>query len=172
MFKRTQQGALGTMRANPHCLPEIKGIVMDIEVERRMAAAPATVAEIMFDPDHDPSWIGGAKAVERLSPDPHRIGARVRRTGGFLGKRFSWVTELAEYVPDHLMRMRFVEGPMKGEVTYRIEPNGDGSRVFIRNSGGSSFTVPGVGLMLRRSVGKDLERLEQLIATERRNGTD
>ena len=57
--------------------------------------------------------------------------------------------------------MDFVEGPMKGgDVTYRIEPDGDGSRVSIRNTG------PGPQLMgwfVRRSVAKDLERLARLV---------
>src|SRR4051794_25298495 len=136
---------------------------MDVEVSRRIPAAPERVARIMFDPNHDPQWIGGAKAIERLTDDPHAPGARVKRIGGFMGKKFFWVTELAEYEPERLMRMRFVEGPMKGEVSYRIDPDGDGARVSIRNSGGANFSFPGMAWMLRRSVAKDLERLERLV---------
>jgi uncharacterized protein YndB with AHSA1/START domain len=135
---------------------------MDVEVEKRVAAPPARVAAVMFDPARDPEWIGGARAVQTLSHDPHALGARVRRTGGFLGVRFAWVTELAEYIPDRLMRMTFVEGPMKGEVVYRIEPDGDGARVFVRNTGGSA-RFPGAAAMVRRSVAKDLDRLAALV---------
>jgi hypothetical protein len=135
---------------------------MDVQVSRRMRARPAEVAAVMFDPDRDPEWIGGARSVEVLSPDPHGAGARIRRAGRFLGRRFSWVTELTEFVPDRLMRMAFVEGPMRGEVTYAIEPEGGGARVSIRNCGGSSFAFPGLAWILRRSVGKDLERLAAL----------
>lgn len=136
---------------------------MDVEVVRHIPASPGQVASIMFDPDHDPQWIGGAKSVERLSPDATAIGARTRRNGGFLGRKFSWVTEVEAFEPDSLLQMRFVEGPMKGGVTYRIEPRGEGSLVSIRNHGGSSFNVPGMAWMLRRSVGKDLERLARLV---------
>jgi hypothetical protein len=73
------------------------------------------------------------------------------------------VTELLEFAPDRLMRMRFAEGPMKGEVTYRIEPEGNGSRVSIRNAGGSSFSFPGMAWLLKRSVSKDLERVAALV---------
>ena len=72
---------------------------MDVQVSKHMGAAPAAIASIMFDPQRDPEWIGGARAVERLDSDPHEIGARVRRTGGFLGRKFSWVTELLEFKP-------------------------------------------------------------------------
>ena len=136
---------------------------MDVLVSTDMAASPGRVAEIMFDPTRDPGWIGGAKSVDRLSPEATAIGARTRRNGGFLGKKFSWVTEVLEYEPDSLLRMKFVEGPMKGEVSYRIETLGQGSRVSIRNSGGANFSVPGMSWMLRRSVGKDLERLKALV---------
>lgn len=136
---------------------------MDVTVSRHFAAAPSQVARIMFDPTRDPEWIGGARSVDPVAGEPIAIGARVRRHGGFVGKKFSWVTEVVEHVPDRLLRMNFVEGPMKGgEVSYRIEPEGEGSTVSIRNSGGASFSFPGMAWMLRRSVGKDLDRLAAL----------
>ena len=53
-----------------------------------------------------------------------------------MGRKFSWETEVIGHDPDRLLDMRFIEGPMKGGgVTYRIEPEGGGSRVSIRNSG-------------------------------------
>ena len=65
--------------------------------------------------------------------------------------------------------MRFIEGPMKGGVSYSIEPDaGGGAMVAIRNHGSASFAIPGVGWMLRRSVGKDLDRL--IAIAENRRG--
>ena len=133
---------------------------MDVTASRLVNAPPEAVAKVMFDPRRDPEWIGGAKSVDPPSGDPTQLGARVTRHGGFMGRRFSWQTEVVEHQPDRLLTMRFVEGPMKGGgVTYRIEPEGKGSRVSIRNTG------PGpqlVGWFVRRSVGKDLERLAAL----------
>src|SRR5687768_1959005 len=115
---------------------------MDVTASRTIAGSPQQVARVMFDPRRDPEWIGGAKSVEPLSGDPTASGARVRRHGGFMGKTFSWETEVAEHEPHRLLGMRFVGGPMKGGgVTYRIEPEGAGSRVSIRNTG------PGPGIM-------------------------
>ena len=134
---------------------------MDITATRMIAAPPGRVADVRFDPRRDPEWIGGAKSVDAPDGDPTRVGARVTRHGGFMGKRFSWQTEVKEFDPDHLLHMSFVEGPMKGgSVTYRIEPDGAGSRVSIRNIG------PGpqmMGWFVKRSVGKDLERLAKLV---------
>ena len=134
---------------------------MDITATRTIAAPPGRVAQVMFDPSRDPEWIGGAKSVDTPSGDPTRIGAKTTRHGGFMGKKFSWQTEVAGFDPDHLLHMSFVEGPMKGgSVTYRIEPDGSSSRVSIRNTG------PGPQLMawfVKRSVGKDLDRLAKLV---------
>jgi uncharacterized protein YndB with AHSA1/START domain len=134
---------------------------MEAIVTRTIAASANKVAAVMFDPARDPEWIGGAKSVEPLSGDPTAIGARVRRRGGFMGKKFSWETEVVGHEPDRLLEMRFIEGPMRGGgVTYRIEPDVGGSRVSIQNTG------PGPAMMswfVRRSVGKDLNRLAKLI---------
>jgi uncharacterized protein YndB with AHSA1/START domain len=134
---------------------------MDATASRRFAAPPHEVAAVMFDPRRDPQWIGGAKAVDPPSGDPTAMGARVTRHGGFMGRKFSWQTEVADFEADRLLRMDFVAGPMKGGgVTYRIEPEEGGSLVSIRNTG------PGPQLMawfVKRSVGKDLERLAKIV---------
>ena len=115
----------------------------------------------MFDPTRDPEWIGGAKSVDLPQEEPTRIGARVTRHGGFLGRKFSWTTEVAGFELDQLLHMSFIEGPMTGgSVTYRIEPDGQSSRVSIRNRG------PGpqiMGWFVKRSVTKDLDRLAKLV---------
>jgi uncharacterized protein YndB with AHSA1/START domain len=134
---------------------------MDIRVARLIAASPDEVARVMFDPANDPRWIGGAKSVEPAGPPA--VGARVRRYGGFLGRKFSWVTEVTALEPGRRLELAFVEGPMKGGVTYEIAPAEAGSTVSIRNHGGSDMPVPGIGWMLRRSVAKDLERLAALV---------
>ena len=135
--------------------------MVDVTASRYIAAKPGRVAAIMFDPRRDPEWIGGAKSVEPPNGDPTRVGARVTRHGGFLWRKFSWTTEVAGHEPDRILHMSFIEGPMKGgTVTYRIEPDGSGSRVSIRNTG------PGpqiMGWFVKRSVGKDLDRLAKLI---------
>ena len=47
-----------------------------------------------------------------------------------------------------------------GTVTYRIEPDGAGSRVTVRNTGPGPAMA---GWLVRRSVAKDLARLAKLV---------
>ena len=136
---------------------------MDVLVERAIPADAAAVARIMFDPDSDPQWIGGARSVERLTPGPIGVGSRVRRHGAFLGRRFSWVTEVTDMEPDRRLDMSFVEGPMKGGVSYLIRPSPDGSVVAIRNCGRSKVPLPGMGWLVKRSVAADIRRLAALV---------
>jgi uncharacterized protein YndB with AHSA1/START domain len=134
---------------------------VDVTASRSIAALPGSVAAVMFDPRRDPEWIGGAKSVDAPSGDPTKVGAKVTRHGGFMGRKFSWTTEIQGSETDHLLHMHFIAGPMRGgTVTYRIDPEGSGSRVSIRNTG------PGPQLMgwfVRRSVGKDLDRLATIV---------
>jgi uncharacterized protein YndB with AHSA1/START domain len=135
--------------------------MVDVTASRLIAAKPLEVAAVMFDPQRDPEWIGGAKWVDAPVGDATKVGARVTRHGGFMGGKFSWTTELQEFERDHLLHMHFIAGPMKGgTVTYRIESDGSGSRVSVRNTG------PGPQLMgwfVKRSVGKDLDRLKRIV---------
>lgn len=136
---------------------------MDVRVERDVQAPPAAVARVMFDPDQDPRWIGGAKLVERLTPGPLGPGSRVRRHGGFLGRKFSWITEIAALEPDRHLRMTIVTGPLRGDVAYDISPSGAGSRVSLHNRGQSRFAMPLMSWFVRRSLTADLARLAALI---------
>jgi uncharacterized protein YndB with AHSA1/START domain len=88
--------------------------MMEAIATASLPASPRRVASVMFDPRRDPPWIGGANAVETASADSTAIGALVTRHGGFMGKKFSWQTEVEGFEPDRLLRMRFIGGPMKG----------------------------------------------------------
>lgn len=134
---------------------------MDVTASRYIEAPPNRVSQVMFDPRRDPEWIGGARRVEAPTGDPTAIGERTTRHGGFMGKKFSWQTEVIGFEHDRLLHMHFIEGPMKGgSVTYRIEAEGAGSRVSIRNAGPGPKVM---GWFVKRSVRKDLDRLSRIV---------
>jgi len=137
--------------------------MVDVTVRLRIDAPPERVAAIMFDPARDAEWIGGAKRAEVLGPLPYGVGTRVRRDGAFLGRSFSWTTEVTEFAPGHVVRMKHIAGPFKGGVDYSIAPADTGSEVTIRNYGEASFSFPFMSAMMRKSVGSDLRRLRRLL---------
>jgi len=141
--------------------------MVDVTVRQHIAAPPAAVVRVLFDSARDAEWIGGARRVEVLGPLPYGVGTRVRRHGAFLGRTFAWVTEVSEYTPDRLARMKHVAGPFKGGVDYSVAPVDGGSEVTIRNYGEASFFFPFMGAMMRMSVGGDLRRLKRIVEAEK-----
>jgi hypothetical protein len=143
--------------------------MVDVTVSQAISAAPERVAAVLFDPTRDAEWIGGAKKAEVLTAGvPYGVGHRVRRTGGFLGRTFSWVTEITDYEPSRITRMKHIAGPFKGGVDYAISPDaGGGSVVTIRNYGAASFSLPFMAAMMRMSVAGDLRRLKRIVENAR-----
>ena len=137
--------------------------MVDVTVRTRVDASPVRVAAVMFDSTRDPEWIGGAKRAEFLGSLPYGVGTKVRRHGAFLGRSFSWVTEIVEFTPERLVRMKHVAGPFKGGVDYSIAPRDGGSDVTIRNYGKASLWFPFMATMMRASVGGDLKRLKCIV---------
>jgi uncharacterized protein YndB with AHSA1/START domain len=137
--------------------------MVDVTVKTEIAAPPERVAAVMFDPERDAQWIGGARRAQKLTPGPYGLGTKVRRDGAFLGRSFSWTTEVTEFTPGRLVRMKHIAGPFKGGVDYSIEPRGGGSEVTIHNYGEASFWFPFMATMMRASVASDLRRLKQLV---------
>lgn len=135
---------------------------LDVSVSNFVAASTARVREIMFDPRHDPTWMAAVKRVEPLTEEL-RPGARVRRIGRFLGRTLRWTTEVTE-VSTQTLDLRIVDGPMRGTVTYRIDPESAGSRVTIRNVGQAPGFAPRwlLAFAMRRSLAADLRRLRQV----------
>jgi uncharacterized membrane protein len=136
---------------------------VDVAVSGFVAATPARVRRIMFDPLQDPSWMAAVKTVQALEQEPG-TGARVRRTGRFLGRPLRWTTEITR-LSHHSLDLRIIDGPMRGTVAYRIEPDRNGSRVTIRNIGEAPGFAPRwlLTFMMRRSLAADLRRLRQVV---------
>jgi uncharacterized membrane protein len=138
---------------------------IDVSVTDLVLAPPDRVRRIMFDPRQDPTWMAAVKSVEPQTEDI-RPGARVRRTGRFLGRTLRWTTEVTN-VSAATLDLNIIDGPMRGTVSYRIEPEGTGSRVTIRNVGHAPGFAPRflLTLAMRRSLSGDLRRLKQTAET-------
>ena len=134
---------------------------LDVSVTELVDASPDRVRQIMFDPRQDPAWMKAVKSVELLTEDL-RPGARVRRIGKFLGRTLRWTTEVTS-VSAGTLDLNIIDGPMRGTVTYWIEPEDIKSRVTIRNVGHAPGFAPRwlLTLAMRRSLAVDLRRLKQ-----------
>ena len=135
----------------------------NIVVQQKIDRPPAMVARVMFDPANEPRWIDGAKRVDPVEQSATQIGTRVKRHGAFWGRDFSWVSETAAYEADRKLVLKYVEGPMTGDVTYEITPDGNGSNITLRNNTASVIEMPGASTFLKRTLQSDLGRLKKLV---------
>jgi hypothetical protein len=137
---------------------------MGIHVEKVIYAAPSEVARVMFDSLNESGWITGVGAAEQLTPGPLAVGSRVRRLGSVLGAGFDWVTEVAALEPGRLLKMKFVEGPIHGELTFEVAPTAGGSIAIVRNDDAKRSPIG--TWALESTIEGDLRRLAALVASK------
>ena len=136
----------------------------DVRVETHVARSPEVVAGYMFDARHDADWITG---VEHVDPPatPVAAGTETHRLARFMGRRIDYVLRVKEFIPVRLMVMESVRAPFPMGVTYAVEPDGSGSRVSLRVTGGYGLLMrlaqPIVGWQIRRSLEADLRNLRR-----------
>ena len=134
----------------------------DVRVEAHVARSPEDVAAYMFDPHHDPDWITG---IEHVDPPaaPIDVGTETHRLARFMGRRIDYVLRVIEHIPDRLLVMESVQAPFPMGVTYGVQPDGTGSRVSLRVTGGYGLLMrlaqPIVSRQIRRSLESDLRQL-------------
>lgn len=147
----------------------------DIHVEAHVARSPERVAAYMFDPHHDPEWITGIVHVDPPT-GPVGVGTETHRLARFMGRRIDYILRVVQHVPDRLLVMESVQAPFPMGVTYGVEPDGSGSRVSLRVSGGYGLLMrlaqPIASRQIRRSLEADLRHLRgRLEATAADRGT-
>jgi hypothetical protein len=134
----------------------------DVRVDAYVAGPPEAVAAYMFDPSHDAEWITG---IERVDPTaaPVGVGTETHRIAKFMGRRIDYVLKIVEHAPGRLLVMESVRAPFPMGVTYGVEPDGAGSRVRLRVTGGYGLLMrlaqPIVSRQIRRSLEADLRHL-------------
>ena len=102
-----------------------------------------------------------------LPPGPIGVGSRVLRRGSFLGRPIEWLMEIVDYVPARRLAMHALRSPFPMDVTYELEPTGQGTRASIRIQGSArgmyGLLGPLTPAIVRRSVQSDLGRLKRQV---------
>ena len=139
---------------------------IDLTVETEIAAAPADVAAVMFDPQREPEWMSAIKSVELLDA-ALQPGARVKRTASFMGTEIGWTTEVEAVHFPHVLKLKIADGPITGTVSYQIQRSEGGSIVRIHNQGQTTkFGFVPTSLIegpMRSALTADLARLKALV---------
>jgi carbon monoxide dehydrogenase subunit G len=140
---------------------------IDVAAEIEIAADPADIAAVMFDPARAADWVSAVTSVEVIDPALVR-GARVRHRGRVLDRDVTWMTEVEAVHFPHVLALRLGGGPLEGTVRYEIQRSGGGSRVRVRSVGDPGPALAGVPALLmsgplRSALQADLTRLKTLV---------
>ena len=124
---------------------------MDIAEDIQIAAAPADVAAVMFDPARDSEWMTSVTAAVPRTPGIS-VGAEVNRTSIVAGQPIPWTTQVAGFHFPHVLRLR-IAGGQTGAINFEIQRAGSGSVARVRAATDLDL------------FGFDLERLKVLVET-------
>jgi hypothetical protein len=143
---------------------------LDISAETFVAAAPADVAAVMFDPAREPEWVTLVTGVELIDP-ALAPGARAVHRAKVMGRDVSWTTEVEAVHFPHLLSLRVTGGPFSGAVQFHIQRSGEGSAVRIRGVGDASAVrmLPASMLAgpIKAELGRQLARLKAVVEREK-----
>ena len=140
--------------------------MIDVSAEIEIAASPATIAGVMFDPARNHEWMKGVERVEMLDP-ALAPGARVRYHGDVMGKSLSLTTTVETVHFPHVLELRISDGPFVGTSKIGIQRSGGGSRVQVRTMGeveGMSFIPDSmIAGPVKSAIESGLGRLKAII---------
>jgi carbon monoxide dehydrogenase subunit G len=121
-------------------------------------------------PENDRLWSSTAVEREREGDEPIRVGSKIRAVDKFLGRKLESTFHVTEYEPSRRSSVR-IDGPVKAEGSYFLEPADGGTRFrwrmdAERGLGGvylGRVTDPLVTMIFRRRLRGDLRRLKQVL---------
>lgn len=111
--------------------------------EGTIRAPAAQIFALLQEAERNQWWVPGCLRSERLTPGPTRVGSRFRFVVRPFAITFEVVDEVAELIPDRLIRFRSVRG-VRHEGYWRLEPE-DGTTCVTYAI--ESDLPPGVGLV-------------------------
>lgn len=140
--------------------------MIDVSADIIIAASPAHIAGVMFDPNRYPEWMKAVTSVEVLDA-ALAPGARVRHHGSFMGKEFTWTTTVETVHFPHVLVQQIADGPFVGVTRIGIQRSGEGSRVQMHNTG----ELKGLGFIpdsmvagpMQSALVADLARLKAIV---------
>lgn len=139
---------------------------VNLTVETEIAASPADIAAVMFDPQREPEWMSAITAVEIIDA-ALQAGARVRHTASFMGREMSWTTEVEAVHFPHVLKLKIADGPITGTISYGIQRSALGSTVRVQNQGETTMLgfLPSalIEAPMRSALTADLARLKAIV---------
>jgi uncharacterized membrane protein len=138
---------------------------MRVEHELRIERPCAEVFAYLSDPSNLPRWQRTVSTVE--PPDRIETGSRFSEVRSAAGRRFRTTLEITELDPGRVFTIRALDGPVRGTIRHRLEPDGAGTRLQVTADANLDRLPRLVRSLVSRQVegefARDLVRLKELL---------
>jgi carbon monoxide dehydrogenase subunit G len=139
----------------------------DIETSIWIACPPEDIWKFLYDVSNDTQWRAGVNQAKWVSEAPYQAGSTGLHIIDGIGD-WPWVATQVE--EPHVMAWDVTGGRFEGSHgAYRIEPEGDGSRMTIETRMKHTFMINLIMLVmkgtLKRQNATDLEKLKTIMET-------
>lgn len=109
-------------------------MTIDIELVEHVAQPVERLFSALTDIRHHPDWIDEVEAITRPPELPLAAGATYEQSAKYYGRSVTIQVEVLATEPNRLLRLRST-GAMPTVTTWRLEPDGDGTRVVLTFQG-------------------------------------
>jgi len=113
------------------------------------------------------SWLGGVRAVEKLSPGPAKLGTRYRETRELMGAEFHNELEVTVHKPCHRYEVTSRGEDLTVTYTYTLQAVHDATDVELYATcdgrGVMRLVEPLLGYLVRRQDGMQLLKLKRAL---------
>ena len=138
-------------------------IATSVEIGR----SPEDVFAYLADFARHPEWQEGLVSVMVETEGAMRVGTRVVHRRKLGPQTVATTSELTAYDPPHLVSFRGIDGPIRAEGSQRVEPAGNGSRVFfemeLEGHGFGKLMLPMARKQAARQVAASHEKLKRIL---------
>ena len=127
------------------------------------------VFDYVMDIPNDAHWRTRTGVVEAAytSDPPIGVGSTGFDRISASGREFVVAWKAVEYEPGRLARWEFVSGPLRGFGGYICDPDGDSTRFTLeanlKPTGPLRLVGPFLGVMVRRQIQADVQRLKTIL---------
>ena len=127
------------------------------------------VFSAMADIEQRPRWVAPAQERTKITEGPVGEGTKYRAVDKYPGRRAEFTQEITAYEPNRLLAESW-DGPMGGTSETRFTDENSSTRVHMHMemnpTGLLGLLAPFTESWVSRAVGKDIAKLEQLIAAD------